>query len=140
MDFNKYLEMKPMKYTGGASAKAHVKRFLEDANNFKGWYFTTKVDGEWCRIVHDLEGNVTVQGRGVSRVTGKQKDNTDLVPHLVEEVKKYVPKGTVLIGELSFENHLEHVQVDVGSILRCKAPKALERQKDAPLHFYVFYS
>lgn len=138
MDFNKFLEMKPMKYTGGASAKSHVERFLSNPNSFAGWYYTTKVDGEWCRIVHDMDGNVTVQGRGISTVTKKHKDNTELVPHIVDEVKAFIPKGTVLIGELSFEQHLNHVQTDVGSILRCKAPKALQRQDGKPLHFFVF--
>lgn len=138
MDFNKVKESKPMKYVGGTAGKSRVTQFLANPNTFSDWIYTDKVDGEWSRIVYDLDGEVTIQGRGVSRVTGKQKDNTELLPHLVEDVKTNLPKGSVIIGELSFDNHINFVQREIGSILRCKAPKAIERQLENKLVFYAF--
>lgn len=138
MDFNKFKTMKPMKYIGGSAGKSRVKEFLEKPENYSNWLYSEKVDGEWARIVYDLEGNVVVQGRGISKATGEHKDNTELVPHLVEDIKKNLRKGTVLIGEFSFENHGDYVQRDIGSILRCKAPKAIERQAKNKLFFHTF--
>lgn len=138
MDFNKFKTMKPMKYIGGTAGRSRVKQFLDNPSNYSTWLYTEKVDGEWSRIVYDLDGEVTIQGRGISRATGEHKDNTELVPHLVEDIKENLPKGTVLIGEFSFRDFQNFVQTDIGSILRCKAPKAIERQKENKLHFHTF--
>lgn len=140
MDINKFLEMEPMKYVGGSAAKKHVANFLSNPLAYKDWMYSLKVDGEWSRIVHDLEGNVTVQGRGISRVTKLHTDNTEKVPHLVESIKNSIPKGTVLIGELSFEDFENTVQTEVGSILRSNPPLALTKQETGKgkLHIYVF--
>ena len=138
MDFNKFKTMKPMKYIGGTAGASRVRQFLANPENYSNWLYSEKVDGEWARIVYDLEGNITVQGRGISKATGEHKDNTELVPHLIEDIKENLRKGTVLIGEFSFEKHEDYVQRDIGSILRCKAPKAIERQKDNKLFFHTF--
>lgn len=138
MDLNKFLEMKPMKYVGGTSAKARVQRFLNSDAEYQNWLYSTKVDGEWARIVYGLDGSVTIQGRGISTVTKKHKDNTESLPHLVEEVKKNWAPGTVAIGELSFEDHENHVQKEVGSVLRSLPARALKLQENSPLHFYAF--
>ena len=138
MDFNKFRTMKPMKYIGGTAGASRVKQFLANPEHYSDWYYSGKADGEWARIVYDLEGNVVIQGRGISRATGQHKDNTELVPHLVEDIKANLRKGTVLIGEFSFKEHENFVQRDIGSILRCKAPKAIERQKDNKLFFHTF--
>lgn len=138
MDFNKFKTMKPMKYIGGAAGRSRVRQFLANPENYTDWLYTEKVDGEWARIVYDMDGEVTIQGRGISRATGEHKDNTELVPHLVEDIKKNLARGTVLIGEFSFKEYHNFVQREIGSIMRCKAPKAIERQKENKLYFHSF--
>ena len=129
MDFNKFKTMKPMKYVGGSAAKSRVKGFLEDPMTYDGWFYALKVDGEWSRIIHDLDGNVVIQGRGISRATGDHTEQTEKVPHIVEAVKKYVPKGSVLLGEMAFDA-IETNQREVGSVLRSLPARTLTFQID----------
>lgn len=137
MEFDKFKSMKPMKYVGGAAARKRVQGFLEDPMTYDGWVYSLKVDGEWSRIIHDLDGNVLIQGRGISRVTGKHTEQTEKVPHIVEEVKKYVPRGTVLIGEMAFGD-IDTNQREVGSVFRSLVPRALKLQEKRKLVFYTF--
>ena len=134
-DFFEYFSnMKPMKYYEGVVDSPKGKPIIENEND--EYFAMLKKDGEWCRAIIHEEG-VLLQSRSISKVTGTYGDKTELVPHITEELKEKWPVGTVLLGELAFEDNTK-TSKDVGSILRCKAPKAIERQKDIKLHFYIF--
>ena len=94
-----------------------------------------KFDGEWCRIIKDDNGMVA-QSRTISKVTGEYGDKTELIPHIMAEVNE-LPNGTVLLGELCWRD-ITKTSKDVGAILRCKAAKAIERQKTDKLVYRVF--
>jgi ATP-dependent DNA ligase len=129
-----FSNMEPMKYYEGDTNSIKAKDMIENKND--QFYAMEKRDGEWCRaIIH--EDGVLLQSRSISKKTGTYGDKTALVPHIVEGLRKIYPAGTVLLGELAFSDS-SATSKDVGSILRCLAPKAIERQKEKPLYFYPF--
>jgi hypothetical protein len=130
----KFSTMEPMKYHESDITHNKAKEML--SNNNDAFIAMEKRDGEWCRAIIG-EHNILLQSRSISKVTGTYGDKTELVPHITEELKSLFPAGTILIGELAFNNH-KATSREVGSILRCKAPKAIERQKDDKLHFFIF--
>ncbi len=129
-----YLTMEPMKYYEGDRSKQKAIDMIEN----KGGEYSAmrKYDGEWCRAVITEDG-VKLQSRSISKKTGTYGDKTELVPHIVEELKEFFSTGTVLIGELAFSDYTS-TSTEVGSILRCLPPKAIERQKAKKIHFYIF--
>ena len=129
-----FREMKPMKYHEADLNLPKAKEMIENKDN--QFFAMRKYDGEWCRAIITAEG-VILQSRSVSKVTGTYGDKTDVVPHIVEELEKRWPVGTVLLGELAFDD-FESTSREAGSVLRCKAPKAIERQKDKKIHFFIF--
>lgn len=135
-DFNKFYTMTPMRYydCGGDFNKAKAQSML--SNEKEEYIATRKNDGEWCRLIIDANGEIKAQSRSISKVTGEYGDKTALIPHIVEEFACF-PKETVLLGELCF-NDVTKTSKDVGAILRCKADKAIARQKDVKLYFKMF--
>ena len=135
LDFlNYFRNMEPMKYYEGDTSSQKAQDMI--SNKDSKYFAMRKYDGEWCRAIIAEDG-VLLQSRSVSKITGTYGDKTELVPHITEELKNKWPAGTVLLGELAF-NDFESTSKDVGSILRCLAPKAIERQKTKKLHFFVF--
>ena len=133
--FEKFSNMVPMKYYD--SSDLNYVKAQQMINNHKNEYIAMeKRDGEWARAII-LEDEVLIQSRSVSKITGTYGNKTELVPHIVEELRSNYPAGTVLLGELAFED-ITTTSRDVGSILRCKVDKALARQKETKLHFFVF--
>ena len=124
----------PMRYYEGDTNSVKAQDMINNKDNM----FTAmeKRDGEWCRaIIYD--GGVLLQSRSISKVTGTYGDKTEHVPHIIAELLQSFPAGTVLLGELAFGDRAT-TSKDVGSILRCKAPKAIERQKNKKLEFFIF--
>lgn len=129
-----FKNMEPMKYYEGVVNSPKGADMLNNKN--QEYTAMIKHDGEWCRAIITEDG-VILQSRSISKVTGTYGDKTEHVPHIVEELKSIYPAGTVIIGELCFDR-LESTSKDVGSILRCLPPKAIERQKSEKLHFKFF--
>lgn len=134
MNFEYYSNMEPMKYYqpldyNSINAQAMIAN--ENHENIA----MQKFDGEWCRIIK-WDGKIIAQSRTISKVTGKYGDKTELIPHIIKEFDG-LPDGTVLIGELCWKD-ITKTSKDVGTILRCKPPKAIERQKNEKLIFRTF--
>lgn len=93
-----------------------------------------KKDGEWARVIND-NGNVTIQSRSVSVVTGTYGNKTAHYPHIVAWAQT-LPTNTVILGELFWPGKTAQ---DVASIARCGFEKAVARQKEMGyIHFSVF--
>ena len=75
-----------------------------------------------------------MQGRGISVKTGTYGEVQEKVPHIMEYLDRVVPKNSLIIGELYRPGWTTN---DVGTILRCLPPKAIARQKENPLIFYI---
>ena len=135
-NFEKFYTMTPMKYydCGNDFTKPKAQAML--ANEGQAFVATRKNDGEWCRIIKAADGTITAQSRSISKVTGEYGDKTLHIPHIIEEMRSRPPE-TVLIGELCFTD-ITKTSKDVGSILRCKPDKAVERQKTTKLVLRVF--
>ena len=134
-DYDKYKNALPGKYW---SLPANKKNELESHLVSENYIPMIKYDGYWARAIV-MKDEVLIQSRGISKVTGTYGDYTPLVPHIAAELLATFPEGTVVIGELAF-NDLSRKVTEVGSILRCLAPKAIERQKEEvnKIHFFVF--
>lgn len=131
----KYFNMTPGKYWKLPKNKKHlIKNYLDSEDYIP----MVKYDGYWARAIIS-NGEVLIQSRGISKVTGTYGEYHEKVPHITEELLKSFPSGTVVLGELYYPSSEKNVQ-DVGSILRCKPPKAVSRQKknEDKLHFAMF--
>jgi len=93
-----------------------------------------KKDGHYMRFVKDENGEMSWQGRSES-VNGGYINKIDKVPQFNSFFDR-LPNGTVLLGEAYFPDNPG--SKNVTTILGCLTPKALERQKTNPLHYYIF--
>lgn len=82
-----------------------------------------KKDGDYNRptVCNDT---VKLLTRSLSTVTGEYGDKYNHVPHISQTIDT-LPQNSQLIGELYFQGKTSQ---DVGSVLRCLAPKAVARQ------------
>lgn len=133
--YSKYYNMKPMKYYEGDAYSSKAIDMIENKDN--NFLAMEKVDGEWSRSII-TEDEVFIQSRSISRITGEYGKKEPLVPHIAKELKSLFPAGTVVLGELAFQDPSK-TSKDVGSILRCKPDKAVDRQeKGEKLHLFIF--
>lgn len=130
--------MKAMRYydSSAKTKSALEKKAAMLANEGDQYIATEKRDGNWGMFIHYSKGNNLIRSRGLSKVTGEYGDYTAKLPHLVEEMDTW-PDQTVVLAELCFEDYKTNAN-DVGSILRCLPPKAIERQKEIKLFAYGF--
>lgn len=105
------------------------------ANKNNSYLAMTKYDGEWNMAII-LENEVLMRGRNIT-TSGDYKDRANMLPNITSELLKLYPAGTVLLGELAFDD-ITKTSKDVGTIMRCLPAKAIERQKTTPLYFYIF--
>ena len=136
MDINNFKMMEPMKYWAPPKGSTIIEDIFNNPEYYKEYLGMIKYDGEWCMAIRGTDNNILFRSRNISKVTGEYGDKTELLPHLVEEMMNF-PENTILLGELCFED-ITKTAKDVGTILRCKAPKAIERQKNNKLYFRVF--
>jgi|GEM_PF-1909803 hypothetical protein len=123
VNLEEYKRMKPGKYWKlPKNKKDQIDKYL----NHESYIPMVKYDGYWSRIIVEEDG-ILIQSRGISKVTGKYGEYQEKIPHIVDELKQ-VPTGTVLLGELHYPDLTKTLQ-DVGTILRCKPPKAVKRQE-----------
>ena len=117
--------------------KSYKKDSKAETRNmiFSGDYLgARKMDGAYYRFVKDMDGNMVLQGRSRS-VSGEFLNKIDWVPHL-HNFFNSLPNGTCLLGELYFPTH--EGSSEVTKIMGCKTPKAIERQVNDKLHYYIF--
>ena len=138
-NFDFFANLAPQKYYDNKDMTPGAIQKREDMMSNKDDQFvaTRKNDGEWCMLIKGLNGEVLARSRSISKVTGKYGDYTAKIPHIIDEFQRDFPRGTVLLGELCFED-ITKTSKDVGTILRCLPPKAIERQKTNPLSFVMF--
>ena len=131
-----WLNIEPMKYWSfPASTSLETKRSTIKNCIFSGEYGgALKVDGYYQRLLKDEDGNCFMIARN-RNVNGEVINKYEWVPQLHEWMNS-LPNGTCLLAEIYFPNNEGSNKVT--SILGCLKDKAIERQKDKPLHLYVF--
>jgi hypothetical protein len=93
-----------------------------------------KVDGYYQRILKDEDGNVFMIARSRS-VSGEVVDKIEWVPQL-QDWFSALPNGSCLLTEIYLPG--KEGSSNITHILGCLKEKAIERQKETPLHLYVF--
>ena len=130
-----YFTSEPMKYWSAPTTLSremrHVK--LEQMIDSGDYVFGLKTDGNWSRAVITPDRQA-LQTRGISTVTKTYGEIQDKVMFW-QDVCKPFQLTTVILGEVYLPGAIDK---DVGSILRCLAPKALSRQQKTPLRWRIF--
>ena len=130
-----YFESEPMKYwmMPNSLSKDARQLKLEQMAESGDYMFGLKTDGNWSRAII-TDTRVALQTRGISKTTGTYGEIQDKVLFW-NNVCNAFNNTTVILGEVYLPGAIDK---DVGSILRCLAPKALARQKDNPLRWRIF--
>lgn len=131
-----FWELEAMKYwshpkTYDIKKKKEEAKTMTLSGNFIG---SLKRDGFWQMIIKDNKGHLHARSR-TPNVNGEYIDKIDWIPHIKNELS-LIPPGTVLLGEIYFPNNEGSRKVT--SVFNCLKEKCIERQKSAPLHYYVF--
>ena len=128
-------EWEPMKYNTIASSysKEMRRQKIDNLLLSNGYCFSEKKDGDLCRIVFD-DGYAVAQSRTVSKKTGTYGDLTGKLLFM-KSIQNAFKDTTVLLGEVYIPGGTAQ---NVGTILRCLDSKALARQADNPVHYYIF--
>ena len=118
----------PKSYKGDPKEEAKKRIFSEE------WLGARKMDGAFAKFVKDEDGNMMLLSRS-RNVNGEFPNKIDHVPHLFDFFNS-LPNGTCLLGEIYFPSH--EGSNEVTKIMGCITDKAIERQKNDPLHYYIF--
>lgn len=135
LNYKKFLEMDPGKYWKlPENKKGEIDKYMKDLNYIP----MIKYDGVWSRVII-METGVIIQSRGISVVTDTYGEYQGKVPHIVADLIKLYPVGTVLLGEICFPD-LKKDANQVGSVIRSLDDKAIKLQEaeENKLHMFVF--
>lgn len=134
-DYN-FKEMEAQKYYAPPGSWSQDKK-IETARTriFSGeWYGAEKKDGYFAQFLKDDDGNIFLLSRS-RNVKGEFPNKYNWVPHL-HDFFDQVPNGTCFLGELYLPS--KPGSRNITTILGCLEEKAIVRQKDEKLHFYIF--
>lgn len=99
-----------------------------------GEYFAQeKVDGFWYQF-EKTDNYCYLFSRTVSVKDGLLVEKSTNVPHLTNFLNEKLPPRTTIIGEIYYPGKTSK---DATVIMGCLPEKAIERQKDNPIHFYI---
>ena len=98
------------------------KAKVTDSEDYLGFL---KKDGYWYELEKTENGDVYLFSRTTSRKTGLLSEKSSHVPHVVQWAKDKLPNGTILTGELAYEDK-HKTSKDVNKIMLALAPKALK--------------
>ena len=130
-----YFESEPMKYFSPPTTMSKETRRLklENIASSGEYIYSIKIDGNWSRAVITPERQA-LQTRGISKKTGTYGEVQNKV-YFWNDVCKAFKNTTVILGEIFMPGAIDR---DIGSILRCLDTKALARQKEKKLQWYIF--
>lgn len=114
--------------------KTPPKEKLDKLLKTKKYIATQKIDGYWQELVVD-NNEVHFYSRVISKKTGYYVDNIEKVPHIADWANRYLPNGTVLLGEVYVPGGTSK---DVTRILGSLPEKAIARQeKEGVLNLWL---
>lgn len=130
-----YFEMEPERYFSWPSSYDKTRREdrLSQMVSSGNYMWSLKTDGNYSRFVLQ-GGEAKLQTRGISKKTGTYGEVQDKVFFFEDTVNAF-SGDTVLLGEIYMPGCIDK---DIGSILRCLTPKAIERQKKEKLRWRIF--
>lgn len=121
--------VEPMKIWQLPSSKEHMLSEICQSGNY---FAQEKIDGYWYQF-EKTDNYSYLFSRNISVQTGYLTEKGKNVPHIIEAFRD-LPANTTLIGEIYYPGGTSKT---VTSVMGCLPEKAIERQKDNPIHFYV---
>lgn len=132
MDINLF-ELEPEKIYGLKANEDFKQEKINRCVESNNYVASLKKDGQYHRYVN-FNGEIKMQTRGKSIKTGTFGEVQEKIPHIMDFLDRVIPKNSLIVGELYRPGWTTN---EVGSILRCLAPKAIKRQEQTPLIFYI---
>ncbi|MDV3426998.1 MAG: hypothetical protein LIR50_07410 [Bacillota bacterium] len=131
-----FCEMEPMRYWSPPASWTEEKKktTVRDRIFSNEWVGAEKKDGFFMKFVKDDNGNQMLLSRS-RNVQGVFPNKIEWVPHL-QNFFDAIPCGTCLLGEVYLPN--KPGSNEITKILGCLKDKAIARQSEEKLHFYVF--
>lgn len=130
-----YFISEPMKYYAPSASMSREarKNKLEQMIDSNQYLYSTKIDGNWSRAIITPQ-RAALQTRGISVKTGTYGEIQNKV-YFWKSIVEAFSQTTVILGEVFLPGKIDK---DIGSILRCLDEKALARQKEQQLRWYIF--
>lgn len=124
-----------MKYSTFPSSysRQEKREKLDLLINSNSMIFSEKYDGNLCRFIAE-DGDILCQTRTISKQTGQYGELQNKIAY-IDDFKNKFEQLTVFLGEIYLPGKTSK---EIGTILRCKEEKALDRQKDNPIFIYIF--
>lgn len=128
-------EWEMMKYSAFPSSysRQEKREKLDLLINSNSMIFSEKYDGNLCRFIAE-DGDILCQTRTISKQTGQYGELQNKIAY-IDDFKSKFEQLTVFLGEIYLPGKTSK---EIGTILRCKEEKALDRQKDNPIFIYIF--
>ena len=128
-------EWEMMKYSTFPSSysRQEKREKLDLLINSNSMIFSEKYDGNLCRFIAE-DGDILCQTRTISKQTGQYGELQNKIAY-IDDFKNKFERLTVFLGEIYLPGKTSK---EIGTILRCKEEKALDRQKDNPIFIYIF--
>lgn len=97
------------------------------------YFAQEKIDGA-LYIYEKTEERSYLFSRTVSAKDGELVEKSANVPHIISALDSVFPAGTIVVGEIYYPNKSSK---DVVSIMGALPDKAIERQQNNPIHYYM---
>lgn len=102
--------------------------------NGHDYFLEIKKDGYWYEFEKPDEEHCYLFSRNVSSTNGLLTEKSKNVPHIINYLNSVLPAGTIIVGEVYYPGKESK---DVTKIMGCLPEKAIERQKDNLIHYYI---
>lgn len=129
MDFS-YLNLPAPQLINKPKSEADLHQRLVSGDYFG----EVKKDGALYQIVKDVNGEVFLFSRTISKKTGFYVNKIDNVPHIKEWAIDCLPNDSILLGEIYYPGLTSK---DVTKVMGALPDKAIARQNNNPIHYYV---
>lgn len=109
---------------------------MQDVYNSGEYFAQIKKDGAFYAYNKTINGNNYLFGRAKSKNTGLLTEKGANVPHIINFLNDLLKdKSCLILGEIYYPNKASK---DVTKIMGCLKDKAIERQKDNYIHYYIY--
>ena len=129
MDFS-YLNLPAPQLINKPKSEADLHQRLVSGDYFG----EIKKDGALYQVVKDVKGKVFLFSRTISKKTGFYVNKIDNVPHIKEWAIDCLPNDSILLGEIYYPGLTSK---DVTKVMGALPDKAVARQNNNPIHYYV---
>ena len=102
--------------------------------NGNDYFLEIKKDGYWYEFEKTKDGNCYLFSRNVSTSNNLLTEKSKNVPHIIKYLNELLPAGTIIVGEIYYPGKESK---DVTKIMGCLPDKAIDRQKDNLIHYYI---